>query len=736
MARHRRVRARRGGGRRSAWPGPVAVVVLVSVALVASCSDTPERADAGSTSTSAPAPTVDGSPPPAAPMAEADAEALAALVGTAGCDELDAGHCLLPFPSDRFTVADAEADTGRRVRLPAGQLANVAGAALDPTEWNRNDGFSPGTPMMATLPGVDLAASDAAPLGDLGRSIEDDSPTVVVDLTTGDRLAHWAELDAGAPAGATPTLILRGAAALPEGHEIGVALRGLVDASGDALAAPLAFRAYRDNLTTDIESVEARRADMEDLFAGLAEAGVERSDLQLAWRFSVASAASIAGPLLAMRDDAFDRLGSAAPTFVVDQVVEADLPPGIGRRVLGHVDVPLYLDGDGAPGSRLVRGADGDPAWTGTTFPARFTCQIPADSLAGPGRTARPVVYGHGLMGSAGEAENSQVARIASTNQMLYCATDWLGMSAGDIGNVAGILGDMSRFPTMAERGLQGILATLFLARAMRHDDGFSAHPGFRTAAGQPVVDGEEVYFDGNSQGHIMGGAATAVSQEWTKAVLGVGGMNYSLLLDRSVDFDSYFAVMRAAYPDRVDQLVIYGVIQMLWDRIEGNGYAQHLTTSPYPDTPAHRVLLHVALGDHQVTTWSAEIQARTIGARLRTPALADGRHPDTEPFWGLEAVERFPTTDSVLVYWDSGTLTAPTANVTPVTSEAFRAACGALDEDRRERDARCADSHEDPRRAPDSIAQKDAFFRPDGRIEDTCRGEPCRAPNRFTLDY
>ena len=35
-----------------------------------------------------------------------------------------------------------------------------------------------------------------------------------------------------------------------------------------------------------------------------------------------------------------------------------------------------------------------------------------------------------------------------------------------------------------------------------------------------------------------MGGAATAVAQDWTKAVLGVASMDYSILLStRSVDF-------------------------------------------------------------------------------------------------------------------------------------------------------------------------------------------------------
>ncbi len=66
------------------------------------------------------------------------------------CDVLDQKRCLLPFPSDFFTVADPSTDTGRRVNFAAASMpVNSSGVPVDPTEWNRNDGFSPGTPIMA-----------------------------------------------------------------------------------------------------------------------------------------------------------------------------------------------------------------------------------------------------------------------------------------------------------------------------------------------------------------------------------------------------------------------------------------------------------------------------------------------------------------------------------------------------------------------------------------------------------
>lgn len=678
-------------------------------------------------------------PPKARPMNESDKAALQAQIDAApGCDPLDATACLLPFPSNRFTVADSGTDTGRRVALPEGQLANTAGRPLDPTEWNRNDGFSPGTPLLVNLPGVDPIASKLPAQGDIAASVSEDSASVIVDADTGERIAHWAELDSAPAEGGPRLLIIHPAAAFPEGHRMVVGFRHLRDDAGAPIEAPLAFRAYRDALLSGIDAVENQRDEMERGFDALRGAGVERSELTLAWTFTIASGRNLSERILTMRDDAFERLGDRAPRFSVEEVVTdpAELHEGIARIVRGTFDVPSYLEGTGQAGSRMTYDGTGNlPAYAGYDYRASFSCQVPSAAADGTGR-ARLVVYGHGLLGSRREVENSQVAKIASTNTMLYCATDWIGMSRDDIGNAVKILGDLSSFSTLVDRGQQGILNTLMLARLMLRPDGLASDSAFRTPDGEPVMAGEEVYFDGNSQGAIMGGAATAVAQDWTKAVLGVAGMNYSVLLSRSVDFTQYFAVMNNAYPDRVDQQIIYGLLQMLWDRIETDGYAQHITDDPYPGTPKHQVVLDVAFGDHQVANVTAEMEARTIGAAIRQPALESGRHPDPEPYFGLEPPDSYPTSRSLLVYWDSGTLPAPDANITPTATEEYASVCGDLDEDAAKRDAKCADPHEDPRRAPGSIRQKDAFFRPDGKAIDPCDGVPCTAELRATLDY
>ncbi len=225
-----------------------------------------------------------------------------------------------------------------------------------------------------------------------------------------------------------------------------------------------------------------------------------------------------------------------------------------------------------------------------------------------------------------------------------------------------------------------------------------------------PVFDGT-VFYDGNSQGGILGGAVTAISTEWTRAVLGVPGMNYSTLLQRSSDFSTYETILNPAYPDELDRIIGFPLLQMLWDRAEADGYAEHMTDNPYPGTPAHQVLMQVAFGDHQVANVTADVEARTIGARVRVPALAPGRSPDVTPYWGIPAVPTYPWKGSAMVIWDSGNPAPPLGNVAP-TEPAYG-----------------QDPHENPRRTPAAQLQKSEFLKTDGALIDTCSGAPCLAP-------
>ena len=722
------------------------LTTLVVVAVGCQTAETPKPAFSGEIDKGNPTTTVSAAqqistdtptPEPLSPERQARLDAALAQIPQ-GCEVLSDKNCLLPFPSDFHTRTDDATGTHKRINLPAGQLPNIEGVTLDPTAWNQNDGWSPSTPILAYVPGLDPSKTALPSEGDIEFSTTEQSATAIVDLTTGQLVPHWAEMDSRATSDADRLLILRPAASLIETHQFAVAFRNMIGADGAPIAAPITFQAIRDNNATGDARIADRQREFNVAFPKMAAAGVARQGLYLAWTFTVASPQSLAGRVLSMRDDAFGKIAGLAPSYKVDEVQTTDLEEGIGKVVRGTFQVPLYLDGNGAPGSRMTFSPlNGQPLATGE-YTANFTCSLPEKGLENG--EAVPVVYGHGLLGSADEAASSQVQHTAATNNAVYCATDTIGMAEGDVANAAAALSDISKFPSIPDRLQQGMLNTMFLARLLTNLNGLGAAPEFQTSSGANMLNNAEAYYDGNSQGAIVGGAVTAVSTEWTKAVLGVGGMNYSTLLNRSVDFDEYFAIMRGAYPDPLEQQIIFGVLQMLWDRGETSGYVQHLTDRAYDRTPKHEVLMTVAFGDHQVATITADNIARTLRLPIYKPTLPDDVEPmqgvatpQDDFFYNLDPIRKFPLEGSALYYWYDGTLAPPLGNITPTMSAAYQAQCqGAA----AETDVKCEDPHEMPRRQPQVIAQKKAFFQPDGTITNVCKDEPCEGKPRSEFDY
>ena len=619
------------------------------------------------------------------------------------CDPIGA-QCMLPLPNDHFTVADATTPTGRRLALVAESLpANFRNIRLNPTDQNRADGWSPGSAGLVMLANLDITRSGVPGLEDASASLDKDSPIVVLDATTGERHPFWAELDQHVDAGEVPILFIRPAINYPDGHRIVIGLRRLVDANGTLLPAAAPFAAYRDELPTTDEVFEQRRPAMEQIFSDLKQAGVKRDELQLAWDFTVASTESLTGRMIAMRDTAFAELGDAAPAFQITSVRD-NVSPEVRRRIEGTYEVPLFLTLGGRTGGRLVLDGDGRPQRQAGMFTASFTCNLPPSAEEEP---ARMSLYGHGLLGDRGEVNGGLTRRMSADYNIAFCATDWYGMSGEDVQIAVAALADLSRFPAIPDRLQQGFLAFLYLGRLMKHPQGFRADPAFQLA-GRSALKTDELYYDGNSQGAILGGSLMAIAQDFTRGVLGEAGMNYSTLLDRSVDFDGYLdAVARPSYPRRYDRIIGFNIAQLLWDRGETNGYANHITRDPLPNTPTHELLLLGAVGDHQVSEYSLRVEAATIGAAAHLPIAAPGRVAETDPGWLLEPI-RYPHSGSAYFLWDTGSPSSPVGNDAPRVGH---------------------DPHDDTPNIPEVRALKSEFWRPNGPITDPCDGEACQAP-------
>ncbi|HEY0974574.1 MAG TPA: PKD domain-containing protein [Solimonas sp.] len=781
---------------------------------------------------------------PAPNGSDAELAAVAAQALLAGCDVLDDAHCLFPFPSNHFTAAAAagtpqsveRGGTGRRINFnPLAMPRNAAGKPIDPTEWNRNDGYSPGQMILTYVPDIGTVKDDAGqptgpivgapPITDIGRSLDiAGSSIVVLDAETGLPHPVWAEINLIAgfllPADQIeqpnplqpkrPAVVVRPAQNFIEGRRYVVVMKNLRNDAGAAIDAGAAFATCRDGRRSALPPVQQRcEALARDVFPVLTRAGIaveNNAALYLAWDFTVASTENTVARLRHMRDDAFlnylgqqeDTNGAIvdmghAPRFRIAEVVDNE-GGDIARTVRGSITVPSYvlpsdpspLEGNATlravidalpaplrdalsaipadpftaslPPNRLFYSPAGgtpglDPSNLADPFNLRygdglpdrsgelsfnFTCNIPRSALATPG-TARPSLYGHGLLGSQAEVGAGNVRTMGNDHNMLFCAADWFGFAFGDIPNVLTVLLDLSNFPVIPDASQQGMLNMMFLARLLRHPEGFAADPAFQLD-GQPLFDRREVFYDGNSQGGILGGPVIALSKDIRRGVLGVIGMNYSTLLQRSVDFDGqlepgippYSLPLYLMYQDDLDRDLAFSLIQMLWDRSENNGYAHHLTDNRALHGENKQVLLQPAFADHQVTHWSAHVMARSMNVEVadqyvRRPGesvpftYADKfqffaeRDPDDAPFWNLPLVGRDAgaeydsapctgtacrTTRSALIQFDEGrTATPPIGNVPPRADE--------------------FDPHGYPRDSRFGQCQKSHFLHSQGRIID-----------------
>lgn len=656
------------------------------------------------------------------------AGAATAATPAADCQPYGAQPCLLPLPSNLMTKVDRSTPTGLRVHLPAAAMpVNKSGSRIAVGEYDRADGFSPGSALIVHVSGLDLARTGAVGLSDMSRAFARRAPIVVIDEKTGARQLIWAELDANAQGDQNVNLLIHPGKNFLEGHTYVVALRNLRTSNGHAITAPKWFALLRDGKRLP-QAERGQLARYTRIFKALKRGQIDRRSLYEAWDFTVASARSLAGRMLAIRNGAFAQLGDTnladgvvtgrAPGFTVTgQVPPADANDV--RRVTGTFTVPCYLVTCGDTATTGFHYSSSKPDALPTQTPgnvatAQFECIVPQTASAA--HPARISLYGHGLLGDPSEVEAGNVRAMAREHNFVFCATAWWGLASGDTAFDAGALGDVNRFPVAVDRLQQGVLNMLFLGRLLLHKDGLATSAAFQDG-GRPLIETSHLYYDGNSQGGIMGGMTTALAPDFTRAVLGVSGMNYGAgLVQRSTDFSKFGAILTANYPDTSETTLILDLMQQLWDRGDPDGYAQHMTTHPYPDTPKHTVLMEIAYGDHQVSQYAAAVEARTIGASAHEPALDPSRARDKNLLYGIPPIPpipRYPFAGSAIVVWDGGpgqVQPPPFENLPPVESATNK------------------DPHEFPRSTAANRTQKSEFLQPNGAVFDECGGQPCHA--------
>jgi hypothetical protein len=643
----------------------------------------------------------------------------------ADCDPIVPSECGMPYPSNVWTVPDSSRKTGMHVYFGDTTLPkyDTKGDHVSKAKFEDRDGFSPGVSLMVNMPGA--TTTGLADAFHVEQSMTPTSPTVLVEYDTGARVPHWAELDSlsstlsyvsksGIDA---KTFFIRPAVRLKDATRYVVAIRNVVDDNGQPLAVNPVFQALRDGTPSDDASVAPRRQLYADLLGKLKGAGIDTTSLQLAWDFTTASKEDTTQWMVHMRDDALQAVGTDGPPYTYDPTKCSPSPSGpshdtcgvfdnpnpyIRRRIIGQMTVPLYLDKPD-PGASLNFGADGMPAQNGTaTF--QFLVQIP-NSLVNGGKPGAIIQNGHGLFGDQSEGRDAYMAETCDREGYVEIAVDLVGMASDDgatyVPNL--LAGDLANFYHVVDRLHQGFINELLAMRMMM---GKMSQDPATIFDGKPTIDPTTRFYRGDSQGGISGGVYMAISTDVTRGLLGEPGAPYNILLDRSADFNGFFLIVQGVYPNPLDIQLGLGLIQSLWDRAEPDGYLPYITDDPLPNTPKHNVLLHVAIGDQQVSPLGAHFIARTIGAQQLKPVNReiDGITDADSGFTGNGMCE-----------WDFGlpASQSPVTNTPPASS--------------------LPDPHDALRKQGDAQDMSDIFFRT-GTVVQTCpAGAPCAAPTNWS---
>ena len=224
--------------------------------------------------------------------------------------------------------------------------------------------------------------------------------------------------------------VIKPLAPLEHGRSYIVIITDLRDSDGQPFTSPDGFTAIRDSILTDNDRIESARDRFEAAFESLAQAGLEREDLLIAWEIPVASEEQVLGPIRSMREQASLENAAGIP-YTIDSV-ETDPSESAWKVVRGTFQPPNFLNTD----NQLEFDGGEVLLQTGIERPAYpFTLYLPA------GRpTPRDFPWSWWDMGCSVRARacrrrcrREDLQPGLASLPAAGIATDWIGLSGGDL---------------------------------------------------------------------------------------------------------------------------------------------------------------------------------------------------------------------------------------------------------------------------------------------------------------
>ncbi|MFT3711781.1 MAG: hypothetical protein QM817_29435 [Archangium sp.] len=459
---------------------------------------------------------------------------------SASCGALDETRCLLPWPSNEYTVADETSATGLRVALNWRSLP----VRDTPASLNALDGFSVVTPLAVGFPRP-VAHQLHHQRGNTGVKLFSEAREVPLRLTIVNDTKT------------TDSMLI----ALPEEpleyatDYVAVVLDSVTDDDGAAFEQPALVKVALGLTPATTESERALFAYHAPTRALLTRNGVELEHVLRVWDFTTRSADGVVGPLQQMRTAAI----AANLTVVVESAKLLDGASGIDVR--GRVEgLPKFLDDMG--------GLSTTPLGTHVT---PFRAVLPA----GTG-SYHVVIYGHGTGGTVNDDTfDREIIGVGAAKLNLQ----WDGWTET---TTVSTLVSFEKVYSGTVRSTNRLMQSLADAAALQASLGGALGDALSAAqfgtldnpAAGRHPDMNALVYAGGSLGGTMGYVLSQASPDIHFAVLNVPGAGWSHFSPESELWSTLDLVFQASTPSPIDRALGVAMSQANLDSVDGAAWA------------------------------------------------------------------------------------------------------------------------------------------------------------------
>ena len=568
-----------------------------------------------------------------------------------GCDNTNAIHCMLPFPSDAFLINDQTTVTGKRINYSPNTIpGSGTSSQINIPIINQIDGASPNTQIMTAFD-IEPDVSELAGQYSISKSLEDGHSTILMNKLTGELVPHWVELDIRSEIDQPTILHIRTIKALEHNTPYVVIISGLMDESGELVPAPEGFAALRDQVITSSIDIENRRGSFEDLFSFIeSNTEIQIQQLQTAWSFHTASTESIIGPIIEMRNDALQRIGEngigcnditveerfiegttntshwiISGTYTAPQYTESFYPPTLIRRTSETDRTPVFVENREIPFWLLIPG-------TAVNEPADLT------------------IWGHGFLGTG---DTSGLYGWANENNAAMLGTSFYGWASDDITSIEYAVLDMNYFQHQAERLEQSMINQVVMIKSFM---GVCSELPELHINNNSLVDVSDPVYTGYSNGGLRGPSIIGLSPDLNRGVLWAGGSSFSHIIERCTQYDRFHFIFASewGYENQLDRAVAISIMQTLWDSVESDTFLSLREEGYLNEVEPYDLMTLFSIGDLQISNISSARMMRTANI----PIL----NSSTIIPYGIDIVNETHI-GSVGVFFDGGYILAPDGN-------------------------------------------------------------------------